>query len=89
MPTREPEPAVPGELAPLDAVQRARDLLVGALADMPEPTFEQVEALASLNAECQARAAGTQADALDQLVFRWRQRQAQREALVAQVRRLR
>lgn len=79
--TARPEPA------PLDTVQRARDLLTEALAAMVMPSAEQLEALDSLALECRARAGATEPDALDRLVFRWRQLQTQREALVALVRR--
>jgi len=74
------------EPAPLDSVQRARDLLTEALAAIAMPTIEQLEALASLSDECRARAAG-QPDALDRVLFLRRRATAQFAARVAQVRR--
>ena len=72
--------------APLDVVQRARDALIDALAVAAMPAVAHLEALAELDAECRARAGGTEPDALSLLLFLTRRRQAERERRIAAVR---
>lgn len=87
MTTTEPIAApVVAEAAPLDVVRRARDLVVVALS-ATTPTIAELEALAELDAECRARAGGTEPDALSRLLFLLRQRQSEVERRIAHVRR--
>jgi len=67
-------------------VQRARDALIDALAVTAMPDVAHLQALAELDAECRARAVGTEPDALSRLLFRTRQRQSEIERRIAHVR---
>lgn len=72
--------------APLEVVQRARDVLIHALAVAAMPDVAHLEALAELDAECRSRGGGGQPDALSRLLFLTRRRQAERERRIAAVR---
>jgi hypothetical protein len=72
---------------PLADVQRARDALIDALAVAALPDVAHLEALAELDAECRARAGGTEPDALSRLLFLTRRRQSEVERRIADVRR--
>lgn len=76
-------PAVP----PLADVQRARDALIDALAVMAMPDMAHLEVLRDLDAECRARASGTEPDALSRLLLLTRARQSEVERRIAAVRR--
>ena len=67
-------------------VQRARDALIDALAVTAMPEVAHLEVLASLSLECQQRSA-TAPNALDQLLFLLRQRQAEIERRISLARR--
>jgi hypothetical protein len=73
--------------APLPDVQRARDALIDALAGTVMPDMAHLQALVELDAECWARAGGTEPDALSRLLFLTRQRQSEIERRIAQARR--
>jgi hypothetical protein len=79
--------SAPTEAPPLADVQRTRDALIDALAAMVMPDVAHVEVLAELDAECRARAGGTEPDALSRLLFLTRQRQSEVERRIAHVRR--
>lgn len=72
---------------PLMDVLRARDALIDALAVTAMPDVAHLEALAELDAECRARAGGTEPDALSRLLFLTRQRQSEVERRITHVRR--
>ena len=59
----------PTAAPPLADVQRARDALIHALAVTAIPDAAHLEALAELDAECRARAGGTEPDGLSRLLF--------------------
>jgi hypothetical protein len=77
----------PTAAAPLPDVQRARDVLIDALAVAAMPDVAHLEALAELDVECRSRGGRTEPDALSRLLFLTRRMQAERERRIATVRR--
>jgi hypothetical protein len=71
----------------LDTLRATRDALETALAYGLSADLGHLGVLKSLSDECRARGGPGEVDSLSRLVFRWRQLQTNREALVAQVRR--
>lgn len=75
------------DAVPLDLLRRTRDGLEQAMGYSGRAEMPLLEVLRDLSDECRRRGGTSEPDSLSGLLFRWRRRQAQREAALAVVRR--